>query len=146
VASGRPRVTEPVQTTSFVTDPDTSRLDGPTIGYSATVTSKNLDDGAAPLFQSPTHIDGLSESDNWVWSRQDGALLGGRIHRGESYTETVLEPQPSLTTLQQSKSLANTPGLQHWLQRPTGLPPSVATLVTSLTAKQPVRTRGQWPS
>ena len=130
-------VTEPVQTTSFVADPDTTRLDGKTADYTATVTSRNLDDGAAPLFQSPAHIEGLSESDNWVWSRQDAALLGGRIHKGETYTETVRESQPSLSTLQHSPSLAKASALQHWLQRPTGLPPSVGTLVNSLTAKQP---------
>jgi len=122
--------TEPLPTTSFGADPDTAQPIMPTVEYTATVTSRNLSDVAAPLFKSPTRIQGLS--DNWVWSRQDAALLGGRVQKGDSYTETVQEPLPSITALQHSGSVANSPALQRWLQHPV-MPAEVTTLVTSLT-------------
>jgi transglutaminase-like putative cysteine protease len=109
-------VTEPLQTTSFGAAPVSLPAETSSFSYAATITIKNLDDVAAPVFQSPARIEGLAE--NWAWSQQDAALLGGRIRKGESYTESVLEPQPSLTALRQSTSVAKVAALQPWLQHP----------------------------
>jgi transglutaminase-like putative cysteine protease len=109
-------VTEPLQTTSFGAAPESLPDDKATFSYSATITIKNLDDVAAPVFQSPTGIEGLSES--WAWSKQDAAVLGGRIRKGESYTESVQQPQPSIAALQQSTSVAKVAAVQPWLQHP----------------------------
>jgi transglutaminase-like putative cysteine protease len=126
---GAPGTTEPVSSTTFVADPDASRPDIPTFTFTATIASANLDDVAVPLFQAPSHIDGLSDS--WVWSRQQATLVGGRIGRGDHYTETVVEPQPSISQLQQSKSLANDPAIRPWLEHP-GMPNYVTTTVNTI--------------
>jgi hypothetical protein len=122
-------VAEPLPATSFDTDPDSPGLGTRTFAFTATITSRNLDDSAVPVFQSPSHIDGLSE--NWIWSKQDGALLGGRIHRDETYTERALEPQPDIAALQQSKSVVNSPAVSRWLQHPA-MPNEVTRLVRTV--------------
>lgn len=121
--------TESLTLTSFVADPAVSRPDIPTFRFTATIASTNLDDVAVPLFQAPSHIDGLDDS--WVWSRQQATVVGGRIQKGDRYTENVVAPQPTINQLQQSKSLANDPALRPWLQHPA-MPSYVTTTVTDI--------------
>lgn len=123
-------ISEPLDATSFPSDPDPVDANNPTFGYTATVTSKGYDGTAAPLFQSPIRLEGISGGD-WAWSRQNAALLGGRVHPGDSYTETVAQPDPTADDLQRSRMLTG-PTVQHWLQRPSNMPPAVQTLVRSI--------------
>jgi transglutaminase-like putative cysteine protease len=123
--------TEPLtSTTTFVADPDAARPDVPKRTFTATIASANLDDVAVPLFQSPSRIDNLSGS--WVWSRQQATLVGGRIQKGDRYTETVVEPNPLTDQLRQSKSLARDPALRNWLEHP-GMPNYVTQTVNTIT-------------
>jgi transglutaminase-like putative cysteine protease len=125
--------TESLASTSFGVEPNSTRIDEP-FQYSATITIEGLEDVAAPVFQSPSHIEGLS--DNWGWSEQDSALFGGTIRHGESYTETVMEPQPLPTTLARSKPVNTDPDLQRWLQTPATMPSAVVSKVSQLTRNQ----------
>jgi transglutaminase-like putative cysteine protease len=109
--------TEPLQNTQFGVEPEDRPQERRSSSYSATITIKNLDDVAAPVFQSPDRIGGLSD-ENWIWSKRDAAVLGGRISKGESYTESFREPQPSNGMLQQSESVAKDPAIHRWLQHP----------------------------
>jgi transglutaminase-like putative cysteine protease len=122
---------QPLDSTQFASDPGT---DQPNFaGYSATVTIDNLDDVEAPIFQSPTHIDGLSKK--WSWSGQDAVLVGSRIKRGDRYTERVAEPRPTVSQLEEAKEPTNLSALGHWLQFPANMPPRVVALVKRLVAK-----------
>jgi transglutaminase-like putative cysteine protease len=108
--------TEPLQDTEFVAAPELPANTSP-LDYSATITVKSLDDVAVPIFQSPTRIVGL-EGD-WTWSAHDAAVLGGRISKGQTYEESVEQPQPLIPALRQSESLAKDTALQPWLTHPT---------------------------
>jgi transglutaminase-like putative cysteine protease len=108
--------TEPLQTTSFGAEPILP-AEPSSFPYSARITIKNLDDSAVPLFQSPESINGL-EAENWTWSTQDAALLGGRISKGQTYQERVRQPLPSIPVLQQSRSVAKDAALRPWLKHP----------------------------
>lgn len=125
--------TDPLSTTTFGVEPSGTRVEG-TFPYSATITIEGLDDVTAPLFQSPSRIEGLSG--NWAWSEQNGTLIGDDIKRGESYTEAVQEPDPSIPALEHSRSVANDPALQRWLQRPAIMPAEVENQVNKVTRNQ----------
>jgi transglutaminase-like putative cysteine protease len=122
---------EPVtDSTTFVADPDVSRPSIQTFNFTARIASVNLDDVALPLFQSPSHISDLSGS--WVWSTQQATLVGGRIQKGDHYTESVVEPNPSTAQLRQAKSLARDPALRRWLEYPA-MPNFVTSTVKTIT-------------
>jgi hypothetical protein len=125
--------TEPLQNTQFGVEPEDRPQDRRSSSYSATITIKNLDDVAAPVFQSPDRIGGLSD-ENWIWSKRDAAVLGGRISKGDSYTESFREPQPSNSMLQQSKSVEKNPAMRPWLQHPA-MPNQVEQRVKQVTSK-----------
>jgi transglutaminase-like putative cysteine protease len=124
--------TDPVtdSTTTFVAAPNALRPDIPAFTFTAKIMSVNLDDVALPLFQAPTQITGLTNG-SWVWSRQQAALVGGRIQKGDHYTETVVEPQPSISQLKQSKSLVGDAALRSWLEHPN-MPNFVRSTVDSI--------------
>ena len=120
---------ELLDSTKFVAAPNRPHPDMQTVKFTATISSLHLDDVAVPLFQAPTRIDNLTGS--WVWSQRQAAIVGGRIHNGDKYTETVAEPDPSTQALQQSKSLATDPALAPWLAH-QGLPKYVTTTVNTI--------------
>jgi transglutaminase-like putative cysteine protease len=128
---GTVALTDSTPPNAFVANPDS----GPSsskVTFKATIASVGLNDVALPLFQAPTHIDNVPGS-GWVWSQEMAAAVadGGRIRGGDSYTETVAEPDPSIETLRQSKSLAHDPNLSHWLEH-SGLPDYVTTTVRTI--------------
>lgn len=127
--------TEPVDSTDFVADPDPLRPNISTIAFTATIRSVNLDDVAVPLFQSPTHTDLSGLSGSWVWSKHQGTVAGGRIHKGDKYAESVTQPNPSISQLQQSKSVTNDPSMGPWLQHPK-MPSVVRSTVDELVKDQ----------
>jgi transglutaminase-like putative cysteine protease len=121
--------TEPVASTRFVANPDASSPNIQAFTFTATIASDNLDDVALPLFQSPSSIVGLSS--DWVWSPQQATVLGGRIQKDDHYTETVVEPEPTVSQLRQSKTLAGDPALRAWLEHPN-MPTFVTDTVKSI--------------
>ena len=120
---------QPLDSTEFAAEPPSDRPNFVT--YSATITIDNLDDNEAPIFQSPTNIDGLSS--RWGWSPRNEVVVGARTNKGDRYTEDVAEPRPSENQLAQARTPADQSAVRHWLQMPANLPPRVRTLVKQLT-------------
>ena len=70
---------------------------GDTSNFSATVTISGLKDDAVPLFANPTSLDGVPPA--FRWDSDDSTVNGSTTSRGDTYTETVAQPNPSLAQL-----------------------------------------------
>jgi transglutaminase-like putative cysteine protease len=117
--------TENIGDTTFTTEPPDR---GQTVEYRAEVRVTGLS-GNAPLFVQPRSLDGLDAATRW--SSQDQVLLGGGIHKGDTYTEVVDQPRPSIDQLN-SAPAANAAALRRWLALPP-IPQYVVNLVQTIT-------------
>jgi transglutaminase-like putative cysteine protease len=119
--------TQPIDAQSFATLPVTS--EPRSASYEADVTITGLT-GNAPLFSIPRSVQGLSS--DAAWSEQDQVLLGGGVGRGDQYTETVAQPQPTIQDLDAAPSVTDI-DTSRWLALPS-VPTYVKDLVTRLTS------------
>jgi transglutaminase-like putative cysteine protease len=118
--------TEPLAVTSFDTLPPSGQ--GPKATYDASITITGLTD-TAPVFSIPRGLEGLDAGT--TWSSQDQVLLGSRVHKGETFTEIVAQPQPSVTDLGAAPR-PDRSAMARWLALPP-LPTYVTDLVARLT-------------
>jgi transglutaminase-like putative cysteine protease len=98
--------------------------------FTATISVRHLD-GNPIVFAVPTRVFPLRSA---RWSEQDQLLLGTTVHPGESYTETVSQPDPTRAQLDAAPDPARDPQLARWLKLPH-IPGLVHRLVRKLTAR-----------
>jgi len=109
-------------------DPADTAFPGPQ--YVAKVTISGLG-GNPPVFSRPTSVQGLPGATRWT--PRDQLLVGSDMQHGDSYTESVSQPTPSVAELEQAPS-ADPGALAQWLQVPDSMPRVVVDLVARLTA------------
>ena len=86
--------------------------------------------GAAPVFAAPKSIDGLTGT--WTWSSQ-GQNLNGNVHAGQTYTESVAQPNPTDDQLASAKPATSaSQGDTDELALPPDVPASVRSLVSGI--------------
>lgn len=119
--------TEPVGTTTYPVSPD-SQVFGGTDTFSATIQISGLG-GNAPVFDRPAYTSGLPGSTQW--SPQDQLLLGGTVHKGDTFQESVIQPHP--TTEQLDAAPEPTTDLGQFLAVPGQMRASVQQLVGRIT-------------
>ncbi len=120
-------VDEPLEQTTFQTTPPSSLIDPvPFEGY---VQVSGLG-GNPPVFDRPTHIDGVGAGTRW--SETEQLLTGDSVSSGDHINESWLQPDPSLDVLR-AASAAVTPQMQQYLGLPATMPTYVLSLVQSLT-------------
>lgn len=98
--------------------------------FTAVVTFDRLDDTSAPLFGAPERVDGLGG--NWSWDPVDSTVSGDRTRRGISYTESVLQPDPSVAELRSASRPVFQPDFSGL---PGDLPALVRRTVRNITAE-----------
>jgi hypothetical protein len=87
--------------------------------------------GNPPVFADPDSVDGL---DSATWAPSDQLLLGTKLHRGQTYRESVNQPEPSVADLRSAPDEVDR-NTTNWLSLPP-IPQSVRTLVTQIVAGQ----------
>ncbi|MEP6598881.1 MAG: DUF3488 and transglutaminase-like domain-containing protein [Actinomycetota bacterium] len=123
-------------TTEALTDsvysqlPSIFRSQLPSADYEARITIDQLG-GNAVVLQSANRVEGLS--DKYRWSPRNQLVVGNGVGEGDSYTEQVSEPQPSVTQLQVAERESNTDEFARWLDLPD-VPAQVRAQVNTITA------------
>ncbi|MGI8760611.1 MAG: transglutaminase TgpA family protein [Jatrophihabitantaceae bacterium] len=120
---------EKLDATAFATLPPTS-ASASTVSFDAQVTVAGLS-GNPPVFALPATVAGLGG--DTLWNPQDQLLLGGAVHSGEQFRESVTQADPSTDELQAANDQTGSPDLAAWLSLPT-IPAQVRSLVSQLTA------------
>lgn len=109
---------------------------GDTATFNANITITGLKDDSAPLFSRPTSLNGLPPG--FSWDGADATVSGSTTARGDTYTETVAQPNPSPAQLRES----TTPGGQagtidpNLLDVPNNLPKLVRDTMQSVIKGQ----------
>jgi transglutaminase-like putative cysteine protease len=85
--------------------------------------------GNPAVFAVPTGLDGLGDA---RWSLQDQLVVGARVSSGQTYTETVNQPAPTLAELRAAPEDNQDPALAKWLTLPE-IPSKVRRLVNRIT-------------
>jgi transglutaminase-like putative cysteine protease len=119
--------TIPVEQTTFASTPDFGDQT-PQRPFTARITVVGLTDNP-PVFAVPTQVLGLPDA---RWSGQDQLLVGTKVHAGQSYTEVVTQPAPTLAELRVADAEPNA-ALAAWLRLPK-IPKPVHALVHRLIA------------
>ncbi|HEU5006541.1 MAG TPA: DUF3488 and transglutaminase-like domain-containing protein [Jatrophihabitantaceae bacterium] len=96
--------------------------------FSAQMTVLGLT-GNPAVFAVPTAIAGLN---NARWSLQDQLVVGAQVSSGQTYTETVSQPEPSLAELRGAPENSQDPTMAKWLTLPR-IPAQVRRLVDRIT-------------
>ncbi len=122
--------TESIGSTSFRVTPDTPPVPV-SDQFTATVQVDRLG-GNAPVFDRPASVSGLD--DQVTWSPQDQLLLGSDVRRGQTYTETVVQPNVTSDLLDSAPDQVD-PSVADLAAVPSNLPRKVRTLVQSVTAR-----------
>ena len=109
---------------------------GNTTTFSAEITITGLSDDAAPLFSRPTALTGVRPA--FRWNGGDLTVSGLTTHRGDSYRETVAQPDPSPAQLRAATEAAGQVGAldPSLLASPEDLPALVRTTMDSVTGGQ----------
>jgi transglutaminase-like putative cysteine protease len=115
---------EPINGTDFGTLPGSGIVAHE--AYTARIEVSGLS-GNPSVFGNPTRIDGLSGGS---WTPQDQLLVGTSVRRGQTYRETVRQPNPSIEDLQNAPA-GSTRQLAEWLTLPQ-IPEEVRSLVSGL--------------
>jgi transglutaminase-like putative cysteine protease len=132
---GQAAATVPAQGSGFVAQPSVL---GPTITterFNATVTVEKLA-GTPPLFAAPVNVTALPGS--WNWNPRAG-LIQGKVRSGQQYSETVVQPAPSLAQLETASAnpTLQSPSDANEIREDLSvkdIPAQVNELVTQLTA------------
>lgn len=77
---------------------------GPSVAtspFKATITVSRLA-GTAPVFATPTQLTAVPG--NWSWNTRYG-VVSGTVKSGQTYSETVAQPNPSIETLESSPAV-----------------------------------------
>lgn len=85
--------------------------------------------GNPAVFAVPTALDGL---DNARWSQQDQLVVGAQVSSGQTYRETVTQPEPTVAELRAAPEDNQDPALAEWMALPK-IPSQVSRLVSRLT-------------
>jgi transglutaminase-like putative cysteine protease len=85
--------------------------------------------GNPAIFAVPNAISGLN---NAQWSPQDQLVVGAQVNSGETYSETVSQPEPTLADLRAAPENSQDPTMAKWLTLPR-IPAQVRRLVDRLT-------------
>ncbi len=68
---------------------------GDTANFTADITITGLKDDAVPLFARPAGLTKTGAPSGFSWNGEDSTLSGSTTNRGDSYFETVAQPNPS---------------------------------------------------
>lgn len=125
--------TEPIDATTFPTDPPT--FDARSVLMQAEITITGLS-GNAPVFAKPDGADSLRGLRlGTTWSPQDELLLGTGVKAGDHLTERFVQPTPTVASLEQSPPVRDLASLAPLTQIPSDFPDYARHKVQQLTAK-----------
>lgn len=104
-----------------------------TTTFTAHITITGLRDDAAPLFARPTALTGLPAA--FRWDHDDSTVRGSTTSRGDTYTETVAQPNPSPAQLRAATVPGGRAGVvdPNLLYVPADLPALVRTTTRDVT-------------
>lgn len=119
---------EPLRLTGFGTEPQGSDIGAQ--GFRAHFEINGLS-GNPPIFARPVRMRG--ELGSSAWSPTDQLIVGSKVQKGQTYDETVLQPQPGLAGLHIAPDDVP-PQLSSMLAVPR-LPKPVTDLVSRLVAR-----------
>jgi hypothetical protein len=86
--------------------------------------------GNPAAFAVPSSIDGLDATAKW--SLQDQLVVGAQVSSGQTYTESVSQPEPTVAELRAAPEDNQDPALARWLDLPK-IPSPVRQLVARIT-------------
>jgi transglutaminase-like putative cysteine protease len=104
-----------------------------TANFTANITITGLKDDAEPLFARPTALNGVPPA--FRWDDGDATVNGSTTSRGDTYTESVAQPNPSPAQLRASATPAGA-GDPVLLSVPANLPKLVRTTTQQVIAGQ----------
>lgn len=120
-------VTEPLRLTTYAGVPDDPVRAGS--GFEAQISISGLA-GNPPVFARPVRVRGLPAGS--TWDPLDQLVAGTSVHRGQTYAETVVQPEPDVSTLLATPEGA--PAELRGLLRLPQLPSEITGLVSRLTS------------